>query len=384
MAPARALRSNGGKRGREKIRVGTAGTTVPPVESLLRNVRRTEEKGYHSLWWPDHLMGWHPEQAWTPDAARLMPNPHTFLDLVAAMAAAAVHTERILLGSAVTEPVRRHPAMLAQEFLTLDHLSRGRVVMGIGAGEGENLEPYGLDTSHPVARLEEALAIIRLLWEHDEPVSWEGDFWRLRDAVCGMGPYQVGEYPPIWVAAHGPRMLRMVGRRCDGWLPTYRGLSSWQQGLSEIGRAARRAGRDPADITPALWALLVLDEDPAEVERLLEAPLVRGWMLILPASAFEELGHPHPLGEGTYGLRDYIPTRLSGPEAQAAFQAVPPEVCHRYTLSGTPDQVLDELRQFAEAGLEHVILWNITYMADLAKLRPSFALQDELLEALRD
>lgn len=367
------------------MKIGTAGTTVPPVESLIRNARRAEEKGYHSMWWPDHLMGWHPERAWTPDVAgvaRFMASPHVFLDPVAAIAAAAVQTERMTLGTAVTEPVRRHPAMLAQEFLTLDHLSQGRVIFGIGAGERANIEPYGLDDSRPVSRLEEALSIIRLLWEHNEPVSFDGKFWRLREAVCGLQPYREGAYPAIWVGAHGPRMLRLVGEQADGWLPTYLGLERWEADWKEVREAAERAGRDPSAITPAVWAMLVVDEEEAEVERLLETPLVRGWMLLLPSSSYEELGHRHPLGEGFNGLRDYVPTRLSRSEALAAFQAVPPEVCRAYTLNGTPDRVIEQAKRLGEAGLEHLVLWNITYMADLEKLRSSFHLQDELLRGL--
>src|SRR5690606_37853391 len=124
------------------IAVGTNATIAPPVEAVIRGAQRAESRGYDSLWWPDHLMGFHPQQLWRPEVtalAQAVPNPHIFVDPVAAISACAVHTERIRLGTSVTDAIRRHPAMLAQEFLTLDHFSKGRTILGIGAGEGENI-----------------------------------------------------------------------------------------------------------------------------------------------------------------------------------------------------------------------------------------------------
>jgi phthiodiolone/phenolphthiodiolone dimycocerosates ketoreductase len=374
------------------VEVGTGGNVTPPVESLLRTAQSAERRGYDALWWPDHLMGWHPQSMWTTDItplAHVQPNPHVYLDPIAAIAAVAVHTERVRLGTSVTESVRRHPAVLATEFLSLDHLSHGRVVLGIGAGERENIEPYGLSYERPVSRFEESLRIIRLLWEHDDPVDFDGEFWTLRDAVVGMGPFRVDEdgtrhYPPIWAGAHGPRMLKIVGRHCDGWLPTYPGSTQvWSQLYEQIVVAARDAGRDPDAITPAVWCLLIVDEDEAEIDRLLSAALIRAWMLVQTSDQFEALGFDHPLGSPFHGLTDYVPSRLTREQALDAIAQVPMDVTRRYTLCGTPDEVLDELRAFASAGARHVVLQNVTFMADPTKLRSSFALQDEIAAALR-
>ena len=374
------------------MKVGTGGNVTPPVEGLLRTAQSAERRGYDGLWWSDHLMGWHPQSVWTPDIADLaafQPNPHIYLDPIAAMAAVAVHTERVTLGTAVTEPIRRHPAMIAAEFLTLDHLSKGRVILGIGAGELENIEPYGLDYSKPVSKFEEALAIIRLLWESDEPVDFDGTFWTLKDAVVGMAPYAADpsaarRYPPIWSGAHGPRMLDIVGRMCDGWLPTYVGNAQlYADALATIHAAATTAGRDAAAITPGMWGMLIVDEDEKELERLLETPLLKAWMLISPSWLFEELGYEHPLGSPFYGLTDYVPSRLGREDALKAIDRVPTEVVRALSLAGTPDEVLDELRAHAAAGLEYLVIQNVTFMGDPAKLRSSFALQDEIATALR-
>lgn len=123
-------------------------------------------------------------------------------------------------------------------------------------------------------------------------------------------------------------------------------------------------------------------ENDSEIERLLDSPLIRAWMLTMPSSCFEEFGLEHPLGDGAYGLLDYIPTHLSQKEIATALAAVPLEVAHKYLLVGSPDQILSELREFVDLGLAHVVLWNITYLADYDQMRPSYATMDALAAEL--
>ena len=107
--------------------------------------------------------------------------------------------------------------MTAQAAATLHLLTRGRAILGIGTGEREGNEPYGVDWSKPVARFEEALATIRALWDSGgELVNRDSPFFPLRNAVFDLPPYR-GKWPEIWIAAHGPRMLRATGRYADAW-----------------------------------------------------------------------------------------------------------------------------------------------------------------------
>ena len=167
-------------------------------------------------------MGWIPDSVWTEDMTALVKyqaNPHVHFDPLTMMGAAGAATERIRVGVNVTDTIRRHPAMLAQAALTVDHLARGRSILGLGSGERMNVVPYGIEWRKPVGRLEEAIRVIRLLWETDGPVDFQGDFFHLDGAVLGLEPYE-GKTPPIWLGAHGPRMLEICGRLADGWLPT--------------------------------------------------------------------------------------------------------------------------------------------------------------------
>src|SRR5262249_13011881 len=162
---------------------------------------------YHSLWLPDHMVSFWPDSIWTPeftDLATASPSPHRQLDALAVAGAAAALTRHVPIATSVVDTVRRHPAMLAQSALTLDHLSRGRFILGLGSGETENIVPYGFDFSQPVSRFEEALEVIQLLWRSDGPVDFTGRFFSLHHARLDTEPYQ-GRFPQIWIGASGPR-----------------------------------------------------------------------------------------------------------------------------------------------------------------------------------
>jgi phthiodiolone/phenolphthiodiolone dimycocerosates ketoreductase len=352
---------------------------MPPIEVLQHTARRSEERGFDAIWWPDHLMGWHPQSVWTPEHAPLasvMDNIHNYLDPVAAITAASTVTERVQLGTSVTEPVRNHPAQLARAFLSLHHLTRGRTILGIGAGEGENITPYGIDFDKPATRLEDALRVIRLLWENDDPVDYDGTFYTLRDAVLGMGAYE-GTFPPIWVAAHGPRLCRVTGELADGWLPTFLPFDDYAARWGAVTKAA--AGRS---VTAAMWAYTVVAEDHEASHRILEHPMVKAFQLAQPHEFYEARGAPHPLGK-IYGFTDYVPARLSYDEALRAIDGVPFEVAHDATLHGSPADIAGKMRRYIDIGLEHLAMWNITFFADPALTAPSYKLLTETKDELK-
>ncbi len=366
------------------ITVGAPGHVMPPLEVLQHTARRSEERGFDAIWWPDHLMGWHPQSAWTPAHAPLaavMPNPHIYLDPTAAITAAAMVTERVKLGTSVTEPVRNHPAQLARTWLTLDHLTKGRAILGIGAGEGENITPYGIDFSKPATRLEDALRVIRLLWENDDPIDYDGPVFTLRDAVCGMGAYE-GRFPPIWVASHGPRLCRATGELADGWLPTFLPFDDYAARWDLVKKGAAGAGRHVDDITAGMWAYTVVAEDHEAAHRLLEHRMVKAFQIAQSHEFFEARGAKHPLGK-IYGFTEYVPARLSEDEAIRAIDGVPFEVVHDATLHGTPAEIAEKLGPYARIGLEHVALWNITFFAEVERTGPSYALLTETKDELK-
>ena len=112
---------------------------------------------------------------------------------------------------------------------------------------------------------------------------------------------------------------------------------------------------------------------------MLDSPFAKATALILPSEIFEELGYEHPLGKKFYGLTDYIPNNYNRAEAMSALGKVPRQVCERAFLFGTPEQVIRKIEEYAELGLQHIVLWNCTYFCDFTKLGDSFHCMDEIM-----
>src|SRR5271166_4540757 len=198
-------------------------TLLPRLDSLTAIAT-----GADSLWVGDHLNALVPNSIATPEylgaAAKLVPNVDAILEpwTMLGHLAARNRVRRLRLGVCVTDASRRNPAVTAQAAATLHLLTRGRAILGIGVGEREGNEPYGVEWTKPVARFEEAIATIRTLWDSaGELVSRDSPYFPLRNAVFALPPYR-GKWPEIWVAAHGPRMLRITGRYADAWYPRSR------------------------------------------------------------------------------------------------------------------------------------------------------------------
>lgn len=364
------------------LQLGVPGQIMPPADAAVRFARRAEDDGYDAVWWPDHLMGWHPDTMWTPDLtplAEVQANPHVYFDPMVMMGVVGAQTERIRVGVVVTDLIRRHPAMAAATALTLDHVTKGRAIIGLGSGEKLNVTPYGMDFEKPVAKLSEGIDVMRLLWEADGPVDYEGTFHRLESAVLGLSPY--GERPPeIWTAAHGPRMLRLTGAKADGWLPTKMTAPDYASSLATIRESAERNGRDPDRFTPGMLGYVLMGPDEETVRRLTEAPLVRALCVLLPSQVFRDLGVEPPLDGGPHGsgFHDFIPSMVERAESLRIIDAIPPEVVRHYAFCGTPEQVAEELHDYREAGLEHLVMWNITPFGDPSLAKWSFGAMADL------
>ncbi len=255
------------------------------------------------------------------------------------------------IATAVVDTVRRHPSLLAQTALTIDHLSRGRFILGLGSGETENTVPYGFDFSKPVSRLEESLKIIRLLWDSDGPVDFEGQFYSLHHARLDTEPYE-GRFPKIWIGANGPRMLDITGRYADGWWPAGAWTpEEYSEKLGLIRASANRAGRDPAAITPALIQTCLIAEDDAELAEILAAPLVKSYVMQIPAELMRQRGFQHPLGEDWRGYQDINPAVLTRERIVDMLAKVDVQSIVSVIPCGPPKKIAGIMKGFVDAGL---------------------------------
>jgi alkanesulfonate monooxygenase SsuD/methylene tetrahydromethanopterin reductase-like flavin-dependent oxidoreductase (luciferase family) len=179
------------------------------------------------------------------------PYQRRFLDTFSLLAALAAATERVGLFPDVASLPLRHPAMLAKAAASIDLLSGGRFELGLGAGSfWDAIVAMGGPRRSPgeaVEALEEAVALLRLLWSDQRSVRFTGHHYR----VAGVRPGPAPAHPiGIWVGAYGPRMLRLVGRLADGWVPSasYLPPERLADAQARIDDAAAAAGRDPAAI----------------------------------------------------------------------------------------------------------------------------------------
>lgn len=199
----------------------------------------------------------------------------SFYDTWTLLSFVAARTEHVQLAANVTNLPLRPPAMLARSVASLDRLSGGRVALGLGSGASwEGIEAMGGPKRTPgqaVDALDEAIQIVRGLWDTSQTggLFHRGKQYQIVGAKRGPEP----AHPiPIWIGAYGPRMLNLVGRHADGWLPSVSYLDSLDTlltGNARIDDAAQAAGRDPADIR----RLLNIGPDLAEPSQLADIAL---------------------------------------------------------------------------------------------------------------
>jgi probable F420-dependent oxidoreductase len=236
------------------------GIQLPEVEREVRwpeyvaMARAAEEVGFDSIWLGDHLL--------YRDDGRPERGPWDAWTLLAGLAGV---TERVTLGPLVACTAFQRPGVLARTAAAVDELSRGRLVLGLGAGWNEpEFRAFGIPFDHRVARFEEAFAIVRRLLD-GERVTFAGGYEAVADAVLLPPP---ARRPPLMVGANGPRMLAATLPHVDAWNTWYDRYGNTAEGFAAENRAvdeaAERAGRDPRAIARSACVLVVLDRAAGE------------------------------------------------------------------------------------------------------------------------
>jgi probable F420-dependent oxidoreductase len=276
------------------------GVQLPEVERLVRwpelvaMARRIEDVGYDAVWVGDHLLYRWPGMV---DAR----GPWECWTLLAAIAAS---TTRISLGPLVASTSFHAPAMLAKQAATVDEISGGRLILGLGAGWNETeYRAFGFPFDHRISRFEEAFTIIRTLLR-DGAIDFDGVYYQARDCELLPRPARPGG-PPILLGSSGLRMLEIAAPHIDAWNAWYNATGNTPAGVAPlrepVDAAARAAGRNPAEIERTVAVLVQM-----------------------------------PGGTGRFAGNDSAP-------------AVPP-------LTGSSEEIAAELRAYARAGIGAVQL----------------------------
>ena len=223
------------------------------------------------------------------------PYQRHFLDTWSLIPALMAETSRVSFFTDVANLPLRLPSVMAKAAATLDVLSGGRFELGLGAGAVLDLVPnFGgprRTAGQAVDALEEAIEVLRLLWSDERSVSFQGTHYQLEDARPGPRP----AHPiSIWLGAFRPRMLKLVGRKADGWLPS----------LGVLSRDEMRAGNELIDATAA-----EAGRDPSSIRRLVN---VQGLIGDGPPPSRDELPVGYLLGEPPAGPPDWWAETIAG------------------------------------------------------------------------
>ncbi len=272
-----------------------------------------EELGYESIWAAE---GW---------------GANVFVDLDEVV----LKTEELRVGTAIANVYSRSPAVLAMGAASLARKSDGRAILGLGASHPGFVEGlHTVDYEQPVRRSHETIELIRALLEGDEPVDYQGELF----SVEGFTP--LGESVPIYNAAMGEANRRATGRVADGWLPFLLPRSKLDGAFETVARAAREAGRDPADITVRPQILSAVDDDPAVAEDPIRE------FIATYVGRFE--AYRQTIAESFPEATERVAEAWNAGEEETAKERIPEEMLRELGIAGTPEQARRQLRELLE------------------------------------
>ena len=258
----------------------------PPSE-VIDLARVADRDGWHCLWYADHYM----PNSGSEDV--LPGNVHECWSMLPAIAAV---TDRLRIGSLVAPTSVHHPAVLANRAATIDHISEGRLVLGIGAGWQINEHhAYGIDLEAPgtrVSRFEEAIQVIRSLLSEDR-TDFRGDFYDITDAPANPKPVQTPL--PILVGTGSPRMLRITARHADEW-NTWGAPDMAGGALEKLHTACEQVGRDPATLWKSTQALVFMTDNAELAENIKGGDMGERSILGSNEQLVDEIGRYAELG----------------------------------------------------------------------------------------
>lgn len=342
--------------------------TRDPAAAVLALAALADQIGLDSLWLNEDPDGW---------------------DAFAVLGAAAAVTSRIRLGPGVTNPYQRHPNLLAASVATLDRLSHGRAFLGLGRGQPEwHTVGLGLPPYPPLALLEETARLLDQWWTPPFRASATGPI-RVQDWERSVHPET---RPPRYLAAAGPKALRLAGRLFDGVL--FNELASvpfMRQAIATVRQAAIEAGRDPASLSFFANPAVIVTDDPEPVLERKKALIATVYVLpgmerLLDVPGFDVPGLVARL-RATMRVDEVLARGGGFPELRragdlaAARAQVPTGLVAQLAIAGTLDSVRSRLAGLEAIGITHVFLDRHGLPRDPEAARSLLAMLQQRLES---
>lgn len=283
------------------------------------------------------------------------------------LAAIGAITRKVELGTCVTDAIRRHPSAIALSTITLDRLTNGRAILGIGAGEAQNVVDFGIEFSKPVTKFKEQLEVIELLFnsDPDKRVDYNGNFYKLTNA-CLQAKSIRNPRPPVYIAAGAPKTLELCAIYGDGWIPIGYTPALFKAHADVIREHGKKHGRNLSNFQFANDVDVYFTDDGEEAwNKMKNAVKVS---LYKP-----ELLKVHNIEQDSeFDFRRYFTEyAMNKPELmeqmKRAAMKIPDSVARTAIGVGKPDDVIEMLERFIEAGTNHFIIrfWGEGYFKNI-------------------
>ncbi|MGB7290763.1 MAG: LLM class flavin-dependent oxidoreductase [Thermodesulfobacteriota bacterium] len=322
-----------------KIKFGIVAPAGEDPKRLLEFIVRAEGSEFHSFWAGDHMVFTRP----------------VAYDVLSTITAAALTTRKIHMGS-ISDAHKYHPAVLAQRLATIDHLTDGRFILGLGLGEAMNLDPFGIKWDKPLSRMVESIKLIRMLWEKEEPFDFEGEFFRFEKAILGSKPTR-GEVP-IYIAAHRERSLRVAAEMGDGWitLPQPPGLFSKRRKRVEEWRVS--SGKNVNHFDKCLYIFISIANDKESAFK----PLEHLRHTLIWSELYEEAYNVKlPEEFKGFSYMDVVTTdEISKKKLADLGKHFSKEAVFDFTLSGSAEDCIKRIEEYIDAGVNHFLIHNFS------------------------
>ena len=307
----------------EIVKFGIEFVPNEPIQKLCYYVKLAEDNGFEFCWITDHYN-----------------NRNVYM----ALTAIAMNTNKIKLGPGVTNPYVRSPAITASAIATLDEISGGRAVLGIGPGDKATFDALGIEWVKPVTTLKESIEVIRKLLA-GERVSYDGKVVKVAGAALAVKPIQ--KAVPVYMGAQGPKMLETAGMIADGVLINASNPKDFEAAIPLIKKGAEAAGRSMDEIDVAAYACMSVDKKADKAKQ-----------AAVPVVAFIAAGSP-PVVLERHGIEiekvEKIREALKKGDFGTAFGTVDDTMLEAFSIYGTPEDVVEKCKKLAEMGVTQIV-----------------------------
>lgn len=300
-------------------------------EENIEQALLAEKTGFNYLCVPDHFF-------LTPGSYNMFkttyekcdPTRRDMFEPWVILSAVAAVTKKVMLGPGVSPPIYYSPGRLARIIATLDHVSNGRFIFGAGVGwNEEEAKCYDIPYASFAVRFEmmkESIDVMKKLWTTDGLVTWKGKYYKIDNAPAWPKPVQK-PYPPIWYGGMGEKIIKETGESGDGWCPGVgvmggtSVLEQYKEKLSKIRLFAQKAGRNPDKIVPSAHIIMSMEKD---YDRALQK--------------YQAMMKPMLGAFSGSSERDLTESEL------------------KMSIVGTPDDCIERLERYVEAGIRHFVI----------------------------